>query len=63
MFNLTVVVRREDARTQSFHIVGEDEADPAGGTVSQLRHSHARSWAKQSERLLQPLVRTRRSWK
>jgi transcription elongation GreA/GreB family factor len=29
-------VRREDGRTQAFRIVGEDEADPAQGTVSHV---------------------------
>jgi transcription elongation GreA/GreB family factor len=29
-FGMTVTLRREDGRKQSFKIVGEDEADPAG---------------------------------
>jgi transcription elongation GreA/GreB family factor len=33
-FGCTVTFEREDGRTQSFHIVGEDEADPALGSVS-----------------------------
>jgi transcription elongation GreA/GreB family factor len=33
-FGMTVILRREDGRKQSFKIVGEDEADPAHGTVS-----------------------------
>ena len=33
-FGLTVTVRRDDGREQSFKIVGEDEADPSHGTVS-----------------------------
>jgi len=33
-FGCTVSFEREDGRTQSFRIVGEDEADPAAGTVS-----------------------------
>jgi transcription elongation GreA/GreB family factor len=33
-FGLTVIVRRNDGREQSFRIVGEDEADPSSGTVS-----------------------------
>jgi transcription elongation GreA/GreB family factor len=33
-FGLTVTLRRDDGREQSFKIVGEDEADPARGTVS-----------------------------
>ena len=33
-FGMTVSLRREDGRGQSFKIVGEDEADPARGTVS-----------------------------
>jgi transcription elongation GreA/GreB family factor len=35
-FGTTVVVRREDGRTQSFRIVGEDEAEPKRGTVSHV---------------------------
>jgi transcription elongation GreA/GreB family factor len=35
-FGTTVVVRREDGRMQTFRIVGEDEADPSGGTVSHV---------------------------
>ncbi len=33
-FGSTVTFEREDGRTQSFRIVGEDEADPAAGSVS-----------------------------
>jgi transcription elongation GreA/GreB family factor len=33
-FGCTVTFEREDGRTQSFRIVGEDEADPAQGSVS-----------------------------
>ena len=33
-FGTTVTLRREDGREQTFRIVGEDEADPAQGTVS-----------------------------
>ena len=33
-FGRTVEVEREDGRRQSFRIVGEDEADPASGSVS-----------------------------
>jgi transcription elongation GreA/GreB family factor len=33
-FGATVTVRREDGRAQTFRIVGEDEAEPAGGTLS-----------------------------
>ena len=33
-FGMTVSLRRVDGREQSFRIVGEDEADPARGTVS-----------------------------
>jgi len=29
-----VTVRRDDGRTQTFPIVGEDEAEPARGTLS-----------------------------
>ena len=33
-FGMTVILRREDGREQTFRIVGEDEADPSHGTVS-----------------------------
>jgi len=33
-FGRTVDIEREDGRKQSFRIVGEDEADPADGSVS-----------------------------
>jgi transcription elongation GreA/GreB family factor len=33
-FGSTVAFAREDGRTQRFRIVGEDEADPADGSVS-----------------------------
>jgi transcription elongation GreA/GreB family factor len=33
-FGRTVVIEREDGRRQSYRIVGEDEADPSGGSVS-----------------------------
>lgn len=33
-FGCTVAIEREDGRKQSFRIVGEDEADPAKGSVS-----------------------------
>lgn len=33
-FGTTVTFEREDGRTQSYAIVGDDEADPAGGSVS-----------------------------
>lgn len=33
-FGATVTVRREDGRSQTFRIVGEDEAEPARGTLS-----------------------------
>jgi transcription elongation GreA/GreB family factor len=33
-FGATVTVRREDGRAQTFCIVGEDEAEPARGTLS-----------------------------
>jgi transcription elongation GreA/GreB family factor len=35
-FGMTVTLRREDGREQSFRIVGEDEANPSLGTVSYL---------------------------
>jgi transcription elongation GreA/GreB family factor len=35
-FGRTVGVERDDGRAQSFRIVGEDEADPAAGSVSYL---------------------------
>jgi transcription elongation GreA/GreB family factor len=33
-FGMTVTLRRDDGREQTFRIVGEDEADPSCGTVS-----------------------------
>src|SRR5262249_45370731 len=35
-FGATVTVRRDDGRSQTFRIVGEDEADPARGTISHV---------------------------
>ncbi len=35
-FGSTVTVLREDGRRQTFRIVGEDEADPAAGTLSHV---------------------------
>jgi len=35
-FGATVTVRRDDGRRQTFRIVGEDEADPARGTLSHV---------------------------
>ena len=34
LFGRTVEIEREDGRRQAFRIVGEDEADPAKGSVS-----------------------------
>jgi len=31
-----VSIRRQDGREQTFRIVGEDEADPARGTISHV---------------------------
>jgi transcription elongation GreA/GreB family factor len=33
-FGATVTVQRDDGRAQTFHIVGEDEAEPAKGSIS-----------------------------
>ncbi len=33
-FGRTVEIEREDGRAQTFRIVGEDEADPAAGSIS-----------------------------
>lgn len=33
-FGMSVTLRRDDGREQSFKIVGEDEADPSRGTIS-----------------------------
>jgi transcription elongation GreA/GreB family factor len=33
-FGSTVTIVRRDGRRQTWRIVGEDEADPAGGTIS-----------------------------
>jgi transcription elongation GreA/GreB family factor len=35
-FGHTVTIVRDDGRQQTFRIVGEDEADPARGTISQI---------------------------
>jgi transcription elongation GreA/GreB family factor len=35
-FGATVTIRRADGRTQTFRIVGEDEAEPARGTLSHV---------------------------
>jgi transcription elongation GreA/GreB family factor len=35
-FGATVTLRRDDGRSQAFRIVGEDEAEPARGTVSHV---------------------------
>lgn len=35
-FGSTVTIEREDGRTSAWRIVGEDEADPAKGTVSHV---------------------------
>ncbi|MHC3126264.1 transcription elongation factor, partial [Brevundimonas sp. GN22] len=35
-FGGTVTIEREDGRIQTFRIVGEDEADPAKGSVSHV---------------------------
>ncbi len=35
-FGRTVAIARDDGRRQSFRIVGEDEADPAQGSVSYI---------------------------
>ncbi len=34
VFGVTVTIEREDGRVQIFRIVGEDEADPASGSIS-----------------------------
>lgn len=36
LFGRTVQIEREDGRRQTWRIVGEDEADPAKGTVSHV---------------------------
>jgi transcription elongation GreA/GreB family factor len=35
-FGCTAAVERDDGRSQSFRIVGEDEADPEHGTLSHV---------------------------
>ncbi len=35
-FGMTLTLRRDDGREQTFRIVGEDEADPSRGTVSHV---------------------------
>ncbi len=34
VFGCTVTIERQDGRIQTFRIVGEDEADPAAGSIS-----------------------------
>lgn len=34
VFGCTMTIEREDGRVQTFRIVGEDEADPAAGSIS-----------------------------
>lgn len=34
VFGNTVTFRRDDGRVQTYHIVGEDEADPKAGSIS-----------------------------
>jgi hypothetical protein len=41
-FGHTVTIVRDDGREQPFWIVGEDEADPARGTISHGLRSHER---------------------
>ena len=51
-FGLTVTVRRDDGREQSFKIVGEDEADPSRGTVSgriAARPALPRAWRDKNQ--------------
>lgn len=36
MFGHAVTIEREDGRTQTWRIVGEDEADPAQGSISHV---------------------------
>ena len=48
-FGSTVTLRRQDGRYQTFQIVGEDEAEPATGSVSLrfplgTRRLRSRSW-------------------
>jgi transcription elongation GreA/GreB family factor len=35
-FGATVTIRRNDGREQTYRMVGEDEADPARGTISHI---------------------------
>jgi Transcription elongation factor len=35
-FGASVTIRRDDGREQTFRIVGEDEADPAKGSISHV---------------------------
>jgi transcription elongation GreA/GreB family factor len=34
LFGRTITLEREDGRRQTFRVVGEDEADPSGGSIS-----------------------------
>jgi transcription elongation GreA/GreB family factor len=45
-FGATVTVQRDDSRTQTFRIVGEDEAEPARGTISYVSPLARATWRK-----------------
>ena len=47
-FGGSVTIERDDGRTQTWRIVGEDEADPAAGSVSHVSPLSRASWAKGS---------------
>ena len=50
-FGSTVTVRRDDGREQTFRIVGEDEAEPARGTLSHVSPWRGRCSARRSATL------------
>ena len=52
LFGRCVCFKREDGRQQSFRIVGEDEADPAQGSVSISHPSPSRCSAERPARSL-----------
>ena len=52
-FGATVVLSREDGRTQTYRIVGEDEADPAKGTLSHASPLARELFGKKAGELVQ----------
>ena len=61
-FGSTVTIVRNDGRRQTFRIVGEDEADPARGTLSHVSW-RARCSANRSGTRSRSRRKRRRSWR